>query len=87
MQSADYSQVGQHILTIKAVNHHDPAIFATSTMTITILSDCPGLDILIDAISPASYDISFGFAVNLGKIQAMTNSSTCTSQIVYQLID
>jgi hypothetical protein len=87
VESGDYSLVGQHFLTVKAVNHHDSALFATSTIRLTILSDCPGLDILIDSISPASYDVSLGYAVNLGKIQAMTNSSTCTSQIVYQLID
>jgi hypothetical protein len=83
VESGDYSLVGQHFLTVKAVNHNQPAFSATSTIKLTILSDCPGLDILIDSISPASYDVSLGYAVNLGRLQAITNSSTCTSQIVY----
>jgi hypothetical protein len=83
VESGDYSLVGQHFLTVKAVNYHDSTISATSTIKLTILSDCPGLDILIDSISPASYDVSLGYAVNLGKVQAITTSATCTSQIVY----
>jgi hypothetical protein len=83
VESGNYSLVGQHFLTVKAVNHNQPTISATSTIKLTILSDCPGLDILIDTISPASYDISLGYGVSLGRLQAITNSSTCTSQIVY----
>ena len=74
-------------MTLKGENHEDSAISATTIFMIQILSDCTTRPILIEPISSASYDISFGYALDLGQLLAITSSTQCTSQIVYNLID